>query len=217
MLRHGEEWGTPCAEPPDQTLTATDAELARTLPASSGSLVHWIPAGQTDLGRAIGRASGVPSDCATVAPMDTLRLATGERAVNAVVVGARPHRWRWWTRSHVVDVRVDDRAFFSGPALCVVIANGEYVDGLPLLPRAHPGDGALDIAVIAVPASERRELRHRAARGEHLPHPAIRTARGKSVTVTSAAALPVVQDGVRRSATQTITIDLESDSWRCFL
>lgn len=217
MLRHGEEWGTPCAEPPDQTLTATDAELAQALVALSGTLVHWIPVGRTDLGRAIGRAPGTSSECTTAASMDTLRCSTGQRAVNAVLLGAAPHQWHWWTRSHPTEVRIDGRVFFSGRALAIVIANGEYVDGLPLLPRAHPGDGAFDVAVITVPPGERRELRRRAALGEHLPHPAIRTARGRSVMVSSTSALPVRSDGVRQPVVRSITIDLESDSWRCFL
>ena len=90
----------------------------------------------------------------------------------------RPARVRFGTRSHHVHVLVDGREVVTGPATTVVIANGEFFDGLDIVPRGHPGDGRLEVQVYALRRGERRAMRSRLPRGIHVPHPRITTATG---------------------------------------
>jgi hypothetical protein len=75
-------------------------------------------------------------------------------------------------------------------AACVVGNGTRYatVDGLPLVPAASPADGVLDVAV-AVPVRVRRLGRSR-------PRVEVRRARGRAVSVTPTAEVPLLDDEV---------------------
>ena len=71
-------------------------------------------------------------------------------AVNIVVVGTPPGRVRSWHRSAL---RVgDDRAWG------VVVASGQFHEGVDVVPRGHPGDGRLEVQVydVVAPKTGRR-------------------------------------------------------------
>ncbi|MFZ4516207.1 MAG: diacylglycerol/lipid kinase family protein [Acidimicrobiia bacterium] len=218
MLRHGEPWGEPTSEAPDLELHGSDADLSAALAnLPPGVRIAWTPSATTDLGRAVGRAPGTTPPGATLVPMDRLRVNHDRIGVNAVVLGADPATVRPWHRRVPVTVTVDGRPFFTGRAMSIVVANGEFVRGIPVLPRAHPGDGALDVAVFALPINTRREFRRRIIQGEHLPHPAIRTGRGRTLQVAWVRPRTVVIDGAPAAPEQQVQIELESDSWRLYV
>ncbi|MEI8002329.1 MAG: hypothetical protein WCI50_13345, partial [Actinomycetes bacterium] len=129
-----------------------------------------------------------PSEKARVTRTATRATPTAGPAVNAVVLGPAPDRLRWWHRRRRVAVTVDGRPLRGpeGPleATSVVVASGQYLRGGDLVPRGHPGDGRLEVLVFALRAGERRAMRRRLPRGEHLPHPRILTASGRAVETT---------------------------------
>jgi diacylglycerol kinase family enzyme len=102
-----------------------------------------------------------------------------------LVIGVAPDRARWFTRSHALEVRVDDRVVHAGPATAVVVANGQFLRGADLVPRGHPGDGRLEVQVYAVGRSARAGVRARLPQGIHLPHPQIVQASGRRIEIVS--------------------------------
>jgi diacylglycerol kinase family enzyme len=113
-----------------------------------------------------------------------------------VVLGRPPERA--WARPRRCSVEVDGRRAWEGAASTVVIANGEYLRGLDLVPRGHPGDGRLEVQVHAVRGRQRRALRARLRTGTHLPHPDVRVAQGRSVRVRWDRPMPVEVDRLGR-------------------
>ncbi len=94
-------------------------------------------------------------------------------------------------------IEVDGRTVLAGePAVAFVGNVPEYGTGMPILTRAVPDDGLLDVCVIPC-----RDLRGLAevllvvATGEHLLREGVVYTRGRAVRVTSPAAVPVQADG----------------------
>ncbi len=92
--------------------------------------------------------------------------------MNGVIVGTPPRRVRMTTPSARVTVTVNGREVATGRATTVVIANGQFFDGLDVVPRGHPGDGRLEVQVYALRRGERGAMRSRLPLGVHLPAPA---------------------------------------------
>ena len=171
MIRKGEPWGSGASGPPDVEIEGSDADLARSVvPGRPARLVGYRPSADADLARAVGLTPGSPAT--TELTIDALEVA-GRTAVNAVVFGVAPDRIARWTRRHPVEVAIDGRSAWSGSAAGIVVANGQFVRGLDLVPRGHPGDGRLEVQVYAVPPGERAAMRRRLATGTHVPHPRI--------------------------------------------
>ena len=140
--------------------------------------------------------------------MRVTRAATFGLAVNVIEFGTPPGSLRSLARTHEVSVTVDGRRFHVGPATSVVIANGQFVDGLDVSPRGHPGDGRLEIQVYALRPGERGGMRRRLATGSHLPHPRIRTGSGRRIRVrVTGGAWPLRVDG--RAVGRTGTVEVE--------
>ncbi len=102
-----------------------------------------------------------------------------------VVLGVPPDRLRRFSRRISVTVTVDGTEWFTGKATTVVVATGEFRDGLDLVPRGHPGDGRVEVQVYALAPRERAGMRAR-ARGRDPPaapahRPADRPARRRAM------------------------------------
>ncbi len=83
---------------------------------------------------------------------------------------------------------------YSGPAMMVVLANGQFFDGgMNVAPKAMLGDGELDVQVFQGPKRLAIALQPRLTRGTHLSHPSVR--RWSSATVKLAVEWPVEADG----------------------
>ncbi|MDQ1466430.1 MAG: hypothetical protein QOH10_845, partial [Actinomycetota bacterium] len=135
------EWGRPEDSPPDLTVEGDDAALARAVGAAPpGVLVAFAPAADSDLARAVGLRAGA-SRRGLALPMDALELADGSLAVNAVVLGPPPDRLTALGGAVDLVLSLVGREETVEAATTVVVATGQWLRGLDVVPRGHPGDG----------------------------------------------------------------------------
>lgn len=206
-IRPGDEWGSPTTDPPDLTVRGDDAALAAALDAAPGALVAYDAQGGSDLARALGIAPGAPR-IGVALPIDAIAYAHAGRtrlAANALEVGTPPAALRALSREGQVTVTVDGRRIHRGPATSVVVANGQFIGGLDVVPRGHPGDGRLEVQIYSLRPGERGAMRRRLATGSHLPHPRIRVATGRRIRIhVDGGAWPLRVDGVGRGRVGSI-------------
>ena len=216
-MKPGDPFGEPVTGPADLEVTGGDADLARMLESHQGALVRYRPAPDSDLARALGiSATGDLSGVA--APIDGLLVEPGGHAVNGVVLGQLPHWVRATTSSAKVRVVVNGREIAAGRATTVVVASGQFFDGLDVVPRGHPGDGRLEVQVYAVRRGERRAMRARLPQGVHLPHPRITTSTGRQVEIhVQGGRLPLTIDGVAHEPVADLTVTLIPGALRLML
>lgn len=215
-IRPGDPWGTPTSAAPRWAVAGDDAALAAAIAdLRPDSLVAFAPDGSSDLARAIGLEPGADNPRRGIAlPVDAMTVARSSAstwAVNAVEFGTPPASVRATSRQHEVSVTVDGRRFHEGPAVGVVIANGQFIDGLDVSPRGHPGDGRLEVQVYALRPAERAGMRRRLATGSHLPHPRIRTGSGRRIRIrVRAGTWSVRVDGRPSGRSGTISVEVHS-------
>jgi hypothetical protein len=215
MIRPGEPWGSPASSPPDLTVDGDDAALAAAVAAAPGVLVAFRPGPGSDLARAVGlRPGSEATAAATELPVDAVRLTGGGLACNAVVLGVPPDRLRWASASRPVEIDVDGRRWFAGPATTVVIANGQFLRGTDVVPRGHPGDGRLEIQAYELRRRERRAMRRRLATGAHVPHPRIRSRTARRVEIHAPPDWPLEVDGVRGEPRQLLVAEVVPGAFR---
>ena len=208
MIRKGEPWGEPFDEryPDAVDVAGGDVELAAAVAAHPGVPIRFTPTRASDLARALG-LRGTPAG-STVLTCDAIELPDGSPAVNAVVFGVPPDQQQRWHRRHRVEVEIDGRRLADERALCVVVANGQYLRGFDVVPRGHPGDGRLEVHVYALEARERAPMQHRLTAGRHLPHPHITETSGRRITVRFSDAVPWEADGQPRGKITEATLGL---------
>lgn len=220
-IRPGDEWGAPTDESPGDRVRGGDAALAAALGrGSDDALIDFVPDETSDLARAVGltpagvrRALAAPIDAIAVSHAGNRRLV-----VNAVEVGTPPSELRSLSRERSVTVTVDGRRVHRGPATSVVIANGQFIGGLDVVPRGHPGDGRLEVQVYWLRPGERGAMRRRLATGSHLPHPRIRTASGRRIRVhVEGGTWPLRVDRVPSGRIGTIECEVVSPAGRLLL
>jgi hypothetical protein len=212
-LRPGEPWGHAASGPPDVEVAGDDADLAAAATRHGGALVQFLPSPASDLARALGLPPQDEQGAATTeVAIDALEIDADialDFAVNVVVLGTPPDRLRWSARAADITVRVDGRAWFSGRATTVVVANGQFLRRADLVPRGHPGDGWTEVQVYALPRRARTGMRRRLPTGTHVPHPDVRAGRARRVEVEIARRrLPVEVDGHRRGRTDRLAVTL---------
>jgi hypothetical protein len=206
-LRPGDPWGGP-GGPPDLEVDGDDAALAAAGAATpAGTRIRFRPGPSSDLARALGLVPGAAATPVEVA-VDLLALADGTHAVNAVVLGRSPDRLRWWTRSRPTEVEVDGRPFYSGSATTVVVANGQYLRGLDVVPRGHPGDGRAEVQVYELAARERAGMRRRLPTGTHVPHPRIHQRTGRRFLVRRGGRGRLEVDGHTRGTAPGLQVEV---------
>jgi hypothetical protein len=215
MVNRGEPWGSPHDGAPDLVVTGDDAALAAAVATRPGAIVRFEADATSDLARALGLPS--PAADGRAVPADALRLADGALAVNMVVSGVAPSRLRVRHRRRVCTVHVDDRRVFEGRATTVVVANGEFLDGLDVVPRGHPGDGRLEVQVYALAPAQRRRMRRRLPTGTHVPHPEIHAFQGRTVRVAWEVAATLGIDGRSGPPTTDVAVSLEPRAFAVLL
>ncbi len=97
---------------------------------------------------------------------------------------------------------------FTGKAISVVIANGQFFGGgLNIAPRATLVDGVFDVQVFRGPKRNAFTVMPRIVHGSHLTHTAVRRYVGAEVQITGTEAWPVEADGeVLGSGPVTVTV-----------
>ncbi|MFZ4518897.1 MAG: hypothetical protein ACOYOP_10935 [Microthrixaceae bacterium] len=180
-IRRGEDWGAPGPLAPGAPVAHTDTELAAHIERTR------IEGGSTPevglLGGDLHRTLGAPTRTE-----DDLRAGAGLRlpcdAIEVELVAPDGTRATRWAVAHVVLARAKRG---GGPAWwrdrTVVVMNATHIGDLDLGPRAHPGDGLLDVTDGALPARDRRRARARAVTGTHVPHPALAERRVRELEV----------------------------------
>jgi YegS C-terminal NAD kinase beta sandwich-like domain len=203
-IARGVPWGTPEDAAPDLTIEGDDADLALALRgAPPGVLVAFVPSPESDLARAVGLTAGIaPRGMAL--PMDALELADGSLAVNCMVLGSPPDRLTALRRSTELVVRLDGREQTIEDATTLVVATGQWLRGLDLVPRGHPGDGRAEVQVYRLRRAQRRPMRARLLTGTHLPHPRIVARNAVAIDVRATRPLPFEIDG--RAAGRVTTV-----------
>ncbi len=213
-MKPGDEWGSPTTAPPDLEIAGDDPTLAGALgDAGPDPLVRFRPRG-SELARAVGLTDPDAPVRGMAVPMDRLDTDRGP-GVNAVVLGTAPARLRRRHRRSPVQVLVDGRELYRGPATTVVVAVGQFIDGVDVVPRGHPGDGRLEVQVYALTPGERSGMRARLPRGTHLPHPRILTTTGRSVRIQGTVRpWPVAIDGRAGEPARHLAVDLLPGAYR---
>jgi len=205
-IRKGEPWGSPEDSAPDLVVTGDDHDLATAVAGSPpGVLVSFVAAPGSDVARAVGLRSGAPHQGLAL-PMDALELGDGRLAVNAVVLGPPPDRLHAFDAAAAISLDLDG-ADGRGDAMqgtTVVVATGQWLRGVDLVPRGHPGDGRAEVQVYRLRRSERRAMRRRLPTGAHLPHPRITTRTAVAIEVRTGRPLRLEVDG--RSADRVATL-----------
>ncbi len=197
-VTRGGGWGRLAPLPADAPVVAGDAALADLVTPARRAGVDPPVVGLVggDLCRTLG-GGGDPG-----------RLR-GDRAVTAVVDIGRvtcDDGTTAWFVAHLVARR---RAW-QGPF--AVVMNAQWLGPLDLGPRAHPGDGLLDLTEGRLGLRDRLTARRRARTGSHLPHPALRTARSGTHRFDLGHPTPVLLDGRRLGRFRTLRVDVEPDS-----
>jgi hypothetical protein len=193
-VQRGEPWGHPGRLPPGSPVAHDDAEARAIVEAARRAGTPIPPIGLLggDLARTLGASGDHPrlsSEHAMTLPVD----------VGAVLIDGRLH----WFVAHLIA----RRRLWSGPF--AVAMNAEWWGALSLGPRAHPGDGLLDVTTGALGWGDRLKARRRARTGDHLPHPALHTERVRALQLSFDRALDVWLDGERVGTARQLSIRVE--------
>jgi diacylglycerol kinase family enzyme len=137
--------------------------------------------------------------------VERLRQDTGTRATLDVVRARLDGTDRWFV-AHLVARRPLWQGRF------VVAMNAESLGEWKVAPRAHPGDGVVDVIEGALPWRARLQARRRARSGDHLPHPRLTTKRVSRFSATFRRPTAVWLDGVRVGMFRCVELSVEADA-----
>ncbi|MDE0195761.1 MAG: hypothetical protein OXP08_09460 [bacterium] len=195
-IRRGGDWGAGGALPDGGVVVSSDGEARGVVEEARrrGEAVPVLGLAGGDLCRTLG-GSG-----------DLGRLREGGSVLTcdlgSVLLDGRIH----WFTAHLVA----RRSWLSGRIL--VVMNAAFLGRWNLGPRAHPGDGLLDISDADLSLRQRLAAWRRLPAGTHLPHPAIATTRRAAFSTRFERPVPVLLDGVAVGRASTITVRVESDA-----
>lgn len=206
----GVDWGEPAPLPESLAWFGDDASAAEHLAAfrRSGETLPAIGLAGGDLFRTLG-GRAVPQD-ASEALSDDPR-GHGRRAgagvcyradLGAVLLDGRLH----WFLAHCV-LR---RSWLRGRVL--VAANAAFVGAWNLAPRAHPGDGRLDVLDADPSLGDRWRARRRLRAGSHVPHPDIAERRVRSAQFDLGHPVPAYLDGARAGTARQLSLRVEPEA-----
>jgi YegS C-terminal NAD kinase beta sandwich-like domain len=226
VIRPGEPWGSPTSSSPDLEVRGSDIALARAAAGAPGALIRFVPDATSDLALAVGlRPDAAATTGHSELPMDALSVSTsheaapgaGTLASNLCIFGTPPDRLRWSSPSFELCIELDGRSWFSGRATTVVVAIRQFLRGLDLVPRGHPGDGKAEIQVYELTRTERRVMRARLASGSHLPHPRIRSRTAARIKVDAGRPPALEVDGEGRAPTAHAVLEVVPGAYRLLI
>ena len=108
--------------------------------------------------------------------------------VAGFVAGPGEH-WRLGLRCAGLALRRDGLRLVTGDvtrdldASGLLVANGQYLGDLDVVPRAHPGDGRLEVLAFTGPARDVWRMLPRLPTGSHLPHPRVVEIRPRALEI----------------------------------
>jgi hypothetical protein len=197
-VEKGRAWGAPGPLPDGAVVVRSDAEARAALEAARRERRPLPALGLLggDLCRTLGGRGDearLRGDAAVLAPTDL-----GEVLLDGKV--------RYFV-AHVV-VR---RGWWRGPLVAAM--NAQFLGRWDVAPRAHPGDGLLDVVEVeaAMSPAERWKAWRRLPAGAHVPHPRISVRRVPAVQL-DVAGLGVWIDGEKQPPAHALSIRLEPDA-----
>ncbi len=199
-VEKGRAWGRAGPLPAGAVLVRTDAE-ARTVVTEARRHDDPIPPLGLlggDLCRTVGGRGDearLRSDEAMLLPVD----------VGSALVDGRLH----WFVAHLIA----RRSWLRGRVFAAM--NAQYVGDWDMAPRAHPGDGKLDLLDGDLSLGDRFKARRRLPLGLHVPHPGIAQRRVQATQVSFDRPTPVWLDGERIADATELSIRVEPDALLC--
>ena len=191
-VEKGQDWGSSGPLPDDGVVVRSDAE-ARAIVTEARRVNEPIPPLGLlggDLCRTLG-GRGALTSRATV-------------DLGAVLIDGRLH----WFVAHLV-MR---KGWLRGPLFGAF--NAEWLGDWDVVPRAHPGDGVLEVVDVTMSTGDRLKARRRLPSGTQVPHPGIRLTRADAVQRDVPPGQRVWLDGERIAAAKTLSIRVEPDALR---
>lgn len=177
-VEKGMDWGTPGTIPESAVVAATDHQASAVVSEArrrNAPLPPVVLAGG-DLARTLGGGTtSRAGDAATLVHVD----------LGAVLLDGKLH----WFLAHLVA----RRHWWRGRV--VVAANAAFLGSWNVAPRAHPGDGLLDVLDGDLPFRERLGARRRLPAGTHVPHPDISVRRRDAAQIEFGHRTPIRLDG----------------------
>ena len=191
------DWGSSGPLPKDGIVVGSDAELLDlvTRHRRKGSDVPPLALTGGDLWRTLGGSPG----------LERRKGAEGQRLrvdLGAALIDGRQH----WFCSHLVA----RRSWLRGRIW--IAANAAHLGSWNIAPRAHPGDGLLDVLDSELAPGQRLEARRRLPSGTHVPHPEVRYTRTRAEQVEFARPTPIWLDGRRTASARRLSVRLEEEA-----
>ena len=227
------DWGEVGPIPDGAVTAATDAEAAAVVAAARRAGAPAPPVVLTggDLARTLG-VVGPPPESADPAAADrqTGRPGPGaaDRQTGRADPGAADRRTGHADPGPAAGtcVRVDAGAALVDGRLCwfvahlvarrswwrgrvLVVANAAFMGSANVAPRAHPGDGRLDVLDTELRLGARIRAKSRLAAGAHVPHPDIAQRRVAAAQFDLDPALDVYGDGLRLGRAAAVSVRVE--------
>lgn len=197
-IRKGQDWGRTSPLPDGAPTVRTDAEL-RALVAGARHRQEPLPVVGLlggDLCRTVGGRGDVGrlrGPDARQLPVDIVRVDLDDLTT--------------WFVAHLV-LR---RSWWRGPLVAVM--NAEWLGSWDVAPRAHPGDGRVDVLeVVELAWRDRLRARRRLPSGTHVPHPGIRERRVSSLHLELDRPTPVALDGTEAWSARQVHLAVEADA-----
>jgi hypothetical protein len=196
-VEKGADWGWSAPLPAGGVVVRSDAEARSVVQRArrAGEPVPVLGLLGGDLCRTLGGRGDearLSSPAAT-----TVRCDLGSALVDG--------RLHWFVASAVLR-----RGWWRGRVVAVM--NAQWRGSWDVAPRAHPGDGLLDVVDGDLSVGDRWKARARLATGTHLPHPGIRTSRTAALSLDLAPALDVWLDGERIGRAGSVLVRVEPDA-----
>jgi hypothetical protein len=196
-VRKGVDWGRAAPLPDDGVIVASDAEARAVVEHARRSNQAIPPLGL--IGGDLCRTLGGPGD------PERLRSAAAQTMscdLGSVLIDGKLH----WFVAHLIA----RRSWWRGRTLAVM--NAQWLGAWDLGPRAHPGDGRLDVSDADLALGDRIKARARLRTGTHVPHPAIATSRVTSAIFDLAPGLDIWLDGEKVDRATHLAVRVEPDA-----
>lgn len=196
-IRRGADWGTPGTVPDDAIFVSNDAEANK---AISGPRRARRPTPPLCLvGGDLARTLGVRNNEVS------LRAGAGTH-VRVDLGVALLDGCLYWFVAHLVA----RHSWWRGPI--VVAANAAFIADYNVAPKAHPGDGRLDLIEANPTFGERLQARSRLRSGTHVPHQNIKMRRCAAAQLELERHTPIILDGIPHNKAKTLSIRVEPEA-----
>lgn len=198
-IERGSDWGEAGTLPDGGVLVRSDAEARHVVEAAWRAGERPPPLGL--LGGDLARTLGATGDDARLRSSDARQLPVD---IGSVLLDGR----QFWFVAHLVA----RRSWWRGRVVAAM--NAQYRGDCDVAPRAHPGDGRLDLVDVdpgfglADRVKAARRLRH----GLHVPHPCIGQARVTAWQQRFDPPLRVWLDGEAMGSVRDVSLRVEPDA-----